>query len=73
MSGDGGTSGSAPRPTVNPLPEAITGLVNLMLLSEVSQFVRGATLFGGSITAIAKKGEGGQANHSRLHLAPAGG
>ena len=59
VSGDGGTSGSAPRPTVNPLLEAITDLVNLMLSGEVPQFAR-ATLFGGPITAIAKDGGSGQ-------------
>ncbi len=57
VSGEGGTSGSDPRPTVNPLLEAITDLVNLLLSGEVPRFVR-ATLFGGSITAIAKKGGG---------------
>ena len=57
VSGDGGTSGSAPRPTVNILLETTTNLVNLMLSGELPQFVR-ATLFGGTITAIAKKGGG---------------
>ena len=35
----GGSSGSGPRPTANPLLEAITDLVNLLLSGEVSQFV----------------------------------
>ena len=46
---DGGTSGGGPRPIANPLLEAITDLVNLLLSGEVPQFVR-ASLFGGSIT-----------------------
>ena len=57
VSGEGGTSGSGPGPTANPLLEAITDLVNLLLSGEVPQFVR-ASLFGGSITALAKKGGG---------------
>ena len=56
-SGEGGTSGNGLRPTANPLLEAITDLVNLLLSGEVPQFVR-ASLFGGSITALAKKGGG---------------
>ena len=54
---DRGTSGGGPRPIANPLLEAITDLVNLLLSGEVPQFVR-ASLFGGSITALAKKGGG---------------
>ena len=40
-----------------PLWEAITDLINFLLSGGVPQFAR-ATLFGGSITAIAKKGGG---------------
>ena len=54
---DGGTSGGGPRPIANPLLEAITDLVNLLLSGEVPQFVR-ASLFGGYITALAKKAGG---------------
>ena len=54
---DGGTSGGGHRPIANTLLEAITDLVNLLLSGEVPQFVR-ASLFGGSITALAKKGGG---------------
>ena len=58
---DGGTSGGGPRPIANPLLEAIADLVNLPAVGEVSQFAR-ASLFSGSITALAKKGGGGQAD-----------
>ena len=65
--------GSAPRPTVNPLLEAITDLVNLMLSGEVPQFVS-SNLVRGLHHGNCKEREGGQANRSRLlHLRPAGG
>ena len=49
--------GVVAEPMLIPLLEAITDLVNLLLSGEVPQFVR-ASLFGGSITALAKKGGG---------------
>ena len=53
--GDGGVGD--PQHDVHPLLEAITDIVNLLLAGNTPTCVR-ATLFGGSITAILKKGGG---------------
>ena len=54
---EGQVGGVVAEPIANPLLEAITDLVNLLLSGEVPQFVR-ASLFGGSITALAQEGGG---------------
>ena len=54
-SAEGGTGNDGQGRAIHPLLEAITDLINLLLSDGVPQFAR-AILFGGSITAIAKKG-----------------